>query len=273
MRMCGKWPVGLTSWSYSLNLRELAHVMSALEVDLLQLQLLPALRGDGDWLAFAKDAPWKVFSTMHNFEWESENAGTQDDYRRLSGIGNDAHWSDLQRDFVRGCAMTADLGARYTLMHIGHVDFSDPSRGKALVGRAQVLAGIAADHGVEILLETGMEPAADLRRLVEEADRPALKVNFDPANLLSFHSDLPLPALELLRPWVRSVHVKDTIPNPVRGISGAEQVWGDGDVNANRFLRELERGGYEGPVFIERERGDDPIRDAALALRRLESYK
>ena len=273
MRKCGKWPVGLTSWSYRFGLRELKSVMSALETDILQLQLLPALRGDADWLAAAKDAPWQVFSTMHNFEWESENAGTQDDYRRLCGIGNDAHWEELRRDFARGCAMTSELGAKYTLMHIGHVDFSDAARAKTLVGRTQALADIAADAGVSILLETGMEPAADLRKLIEEAARPSLAVNFDPANLMSFHSDLPLPALETLRPWVKSVHVKDTIPNPVRGISGAEQVWGDGDVNAGRFLRELERGGYDGPLFIERERGEDPVRDAALALRRLEAYK
>lgn len=273
MRKCGKWPVGLTSWSYNVGIVELKHLMSALEVDTLQLQILPALRGNHEWLGVAKDAPWQVFSTMHNFEWEAENGGTQDDYRRLCGIGNDAHWEELRRDFARGCALTAELGAAYTLMHIGHIDFSDAARGKTLVERARVMGDIAADAGVSILLETGMEPAADLRRLIEEADRPSLQVNFDPANLLSFHSDEPLPALALLRPWVKSVHVKDTIPNPVRGISGDEQVWGDGDVNANRFLRELERGGFDGPVFIEREKGEDPIRDAALALRRLESYK
>lgn len=269
MKRHGQWELGVTSWSFRCGIDDFAAIVRKLGVSTVQLQLLPALRGDGHWLDAARRMDAKVFSTMLNFEWESEKGGTQMDYRRNCGIGNDAHWDDMQRDFERGIAFTRELGADYVLLHVGHVDYADPERAEVLEGRVRRLADLAAAGNVKILLETGMESGADLRRLIDTCAHPALRVNFDPANLMSFHSDLPLPALEKLLPFVDSVHLKDTVPNPVLGIRGEEKRWGEGEVGADAVFAALEAGGFTGPMFIEREKGTDPVGDAAIVLDRL----
>ena len=45
--------------------------------------------------------------------------------------------------------------------------------------------------------------------------------------------------------------------------------WGDGEVDAPRFLAELKAAGYKGNFAIEREGGNDRTGDIALAAKRL----
>lgn len=270
MRKCGKWPVGLTSWSYGKPIREFVSICSALEVDRAQIQLAPALKGDRDWLQVVKDSGLVVTSTMLNYDWDDYTS--HETIRRSCGITPDEHWEEARDIFERAVAMTVELKSPRILLHLGYVDHTNERTYPMFLERTRVIADLAKAGGVEILLETGMESGAELRRFIEEMNHPALKVNFDPANLMSYQKDTPLNALPILAPYVREVHAKDTIPSPEPGHWASEQVWGDGVVNGYYFLHELERLGFEGSLMIEREKGKDPVRDAALALRRLEAY-
>jgi sugar phosphate isomerase/epimerase len=89
---------------------------------------------------------------------------------------------------------------------------------------------------------------------------PNLKVNFDPANMLLYNKDDPIKAVELLAPDIRTVHVKDANRPTVPGQWGEEVPLGEGQTDTRKFLLTLKKVGYTGPLFIEREVGDQQQR-------------
>jgi sugar phosphate isomerase/epimerase len=102
-------------------------------------------------------------------------------------------------------------------------------------------------------LETGQEPAEELLAFFEDAARPNLRINFDPANMILYGSGEPIEAFRLLRKHVISVHGKDgDWPDPAHpGSLGTERPLGSGSVNIRRFMATLKETGYTGPVYVE----------------------
>ena len=125
----------------------------------------------------------------------------------------------------------------------------------------------AAGHGQSFALETGQEPAEVLLRFIRDVDRPNLRINFDPANLILYGSGEPIAALETLAPLVISVHCKDgDWPAPgVEGALGKERPLGKGSVGIARFVETLRKVGFGGPLNVEREAENqqERIRDLA----------
>ena len=111
--------------------------------------------------------------------------------------------------------------------------------------------------------------------LLSDADKPNLKVNFDPANMGMYGSGDPIEALVLLRPWVRSVHCKDGVGPLTAGTLGREVRLGDGDVDFPAFLHQLKTMNYTGTLTIEREEPDSTQRDADIrkAVERIQQWK
>lgn len=274
MLCAGKWPVGVcgTSWGRT-PLNVVVEMLGALDVDGVQLPLGPALDDTPaarEYLEFAKAAPWKVFSTVIGFWWEDYSSRKA--LATTAGLLPDEHWEEALSNFRRYAKMTAELKSPYVLFHAGFLDRSVPGRPEKMEYRLRTFADIAGENGIGILLETGQESAEDLRSYIERIDHPALFVNLDPANLLSYHKDEPLHAIEVLSPWIRSIHVKDTLPAADAALGGREQLWGNGVVNSFRFLKALDDAGFAGTMSIEREAGKTPFRDIARTLRRLAAY-
>jgi sugar phosphate isomerase/epimerase len=126
-------------------------------------------------------------------------------------------------------------------------------------------------------LETGQERADTLLQFLRDVDRDNLFVNFDPANMILYGAGEPIAALELVGKYVRSVHCKDGTWSDRPGETfGKEVALGEGDVNFERFLRTLDKIGYTGPLTIEREIPQEPVRQKAeigRALGLLEDLK
>jgi sugar phosphate isomerase/epimerase len=124
---------------------------------------------------------------------------------------------------------------------------------------------------VTVAFETGQESADLLHRTLDDLKSPALKVNFDPANMLLYDKDDPTRAIELLAPYVRSVHLKDANRPPTPGVWGEEVPLGRGQTNTKLFVKTLKRIGYRGPLYIEREVGTqaDRFRDIEHGVRYL----
>lgn len=131
------------------------------------------------------------------------------------------------------------------------------------------------ERGQEFVLETGQESAPTLVGFLSDADRPNLKVNFDPANMVLYGSGDPIEAFMLLRPWVRSVHFKDgTLPLHA-GLLGREVRLGDGAVDFPALLYQLRATDYTGPLTIEREEPDETVKaeDVRVAIERIAEWK
>jgi sugar phosphate isomerase/epimerase len=159
------------------------------------------------------------------------------------------------------------LGVDTVALHIGFVpeDTSSASYQGLLEVTRDVLDHVAA-NGQQLNLETGQETADHLLAFIADVDRDNLFINFDPANMILYGTGDPIEALNKVGHLVRSVHCKDgTWANDgKRGNEwGTEVPLGEGDVGMETYLRTLKDLGYEGPLTIERELAEDPVRQKA----------
>jgi len=171
------------------------------------------------------------------------------------------------------------LGLESVACHIGFVP-EDPM--DALYAEIRDVARDLCDHcginGQSFTLETGQEPARVLLRFIEDVDRPNLRINFDPANMILYGTGDPIEALDVLAKRVLSVHCKDGNwpPRDQPLALGKEQPLGDGSVDFAKFLAKLKEIGYRGVLTIEREGVDEErqaadIRKAIALLKRLKN--
>jgi L-ribulose-5-phosphate 3-epimerase len=155
----------------------------------------------------------------------------------------------------------AALGVPSIACHVGFVpeDKTNPDY-IAVLDMVRRVCDYAASHGQTFALETGQEPAHVLLEFFKDVDRPNLKINFDPANLILYGSGDPHEAIRLLAPYVVSVHAKDGDwpPKDNKNALGTERKLGEGSVNIPQFIKTLREVGYTGQLFIERE-ALDPV--------------
>jgi sugar phosphate isomerase/epimerase len=169
------------------------------------------------------------------------------------------------------------LGVPSIACHIGFVPH-DQNHPDYVAVRAMVrrVCDRCAANGQTFALETGQEPAATLKQFLADADRPNLKINFDPANMILYGTGDPIEALEVVKEHVVSVHCKDGDwpPKGVAGALGTEQPLGKGAVGMPRFVAKLKAIGYQGPLVIEREvHGDQQRLDILAAVELLRSLR
>ena len=270
--------VGVCSWSWRKNLRDVAAEMDAAGVKGIHLALGPFIHADGrhgdaegaeSW-AFVKEqvrsGKWKLMSTMVGTV--GEDYSTLETIKKTGGIVPDAHWAENQAIVTKGAQLTKELGCRYMSLHAGFLDESDPAAFKTYVERVSWMRDEAAKYGVTIILESGQETAEDLAKFMNAV--PGIGINFDPANMILYAKGQPMEAVKTLLPWIRQVHVKDALYTEKPGTWGSEVAWGDGAVGGRAFIAALEALGYTGNYVIEREGGDARVKEINLAKDRLE---
>jgi len=110
-----------------------------------------------------------------------------------------------------------------------------------------------AGNGQEFLMETGQETPTTMLRALKDVDQPNLGVGLDTANLILYGKANPSDALDIVGPYVKSIHAKDgkwpTDPKQL----GEEVLIGKGIVNFTDVLTKLHKLGYTGAITIERE--------------------
>jgi|SRR5579875_921416 len=161
-----------------------------------------------------------------------------------------------------------------------HIGFVPHEPGDAVYEQIRDVARELCDYcganGQSFTLETGQEPAKVLLRFLADVDRPNLKINFDPANMILYGTGDPIEALDVLAKHVVSVHCKDGDWPPMdqpRAL-GEERPLGEGSVDVPAFISKLKDIGYRGVLNIERENVEETrraadIRKAIRLLRRL----
>lgn len=154
------------------------------------------------------------------------------------------------------------IGVARVAAHIGFVpeDHADP-RYPQLVEVTRHICNELKARGQVFALETGQETAQGLKHFIEDVKVDNLRVNFDPANMILYGNDQPIPALDVLMPWIDGVHAKDgkwpTEEGQKTGQLGEETPLGEGDVNMAAWIKKLLELGYRGPITIEREISGD----------------
>lgn len=185
--------------------------------------------------------------------------------------------------------LAADLGAPAVTTHAGVIpaDESAPAW-RAIRAALAELGDYAARRRVSFAVETGPEPAAVLRRLLEAAGSSGLGANLDPANLAMVLGEDAVAAVRALAGLIVHTHAKDgrqlrkCDPAEVYGAFAeggfgalearmgrlfAELPLGQGAVDWDAYLDALAAAGYRGFLTIEREVGENPAADIGAAVR------
>lgn len=186
--------------------------------------------------------------------------------------------------------LALDLGCRIVTTHVGVVPHDPQHPRFAVIAKAmKELGDYAESKGAVFAIETGPEPSADLKRLIEITGSHGIGVNMDPANLIMCHNEPATQAVETLKKYIVHTHAKDgrllkhgsmdemygMVPVPPDYDDSeycVELPLGEGDVNFDTYIPALKAAGYDGYLTIERECGADPVHDIGLAIDFLKKY-
>lgn len=151
-----------------------------------------------------------------------------------------------------------------------------------------------AEHGEKVgaclAIETGPEPPYVLKRLIETVGSDAIRLNWDPANLILWPARYaqeageeydkekwmelyqPVEGLKMVGEYVVHVHAKDAL---VHEDGRAQEVaFGEGWVDWERFIGILRDDyDYDGYFAIEREVGENPVDDIQKAVDFLKNFE
>jgi L-ribulose-5-phosphate 3-epimerase len=146
------------------------------------------------------------------------------------------------------------IDIRHVQTHCGFIpeDPKDPLYEETVLAIRE-MAQHCAGNGQEFLMETGQETPTTMFRAIKDVNQPNLGVGLDTANLILYGKANPSDALEIIGPYVRSIHAKDGKwpTDPMR--LGEEVLIGSGAVDFVQVFTKLHKLGYTGAVTIERE--------------------
>ena len=164
-----------------------------------------------------------------------------------------------------------DLGSRRVVVPCPKVP-DDPAAPRAQTLRESLAAlGAHGDRvGTVLALEIGFDAAEKVKQYLAGFDTGSLKVTYDPANLL-VHGHDPLANLAPLQGWVAHVHARDARSAGLgRGMQ--EVPLGAGDVDWMAFTATLQVIEYDGFLTVEREQGENRLKDVADGVRFLRRF-
>lgn len=266
--------IGVCSWSLQVkNIPELEGFCKELGIDVVQIACgdphHAAWDENDDMPKAARNASFRMTGAMIGFP--GEDYTTPATIQKTGGFGDPATRPQNIETFRWGVQRTVDLGLRDIMCHAGFIPLPGSPERKSFLDTIAQVAGIAAEKGVTLALETGQETADLLRLTLEELKLDNLKVNFDPANMLLYDMGDPIRAVEILAPHIRSVHLKDAKRPLQKGVWGEEVPLGQGQANIPLFVKRLKEIGFTGALVIEREVGNqqERLRDVAHGIRYL----
>jgi len=176
-----------------------------------------------------------------------------------------------------------DIANGLWMAHVGIMpeDESHPKWSR-FVASLKELAQHGEEVGATLALETGPEPPVILRKMVETINSPAIRVNFDPANLLLWPPTVykrkgipfnyeeamenfdPVKGLKVLIPYVVHAHAKDSTLSPDG--KALEVPLGTGMTNWQALHQIFKENNYQGYYAIEREVGENAMEDVKKAV-------
>ena len=178
--------------------------------------------------------------------------------------------------------LAKELGTDIVTTHIGVIpEDSSLPKYKIMQEACGELALYAESIGAKLAIETGAERAVILKRFLDGIASKGVAVNYDPATLVMITGDDPVEAIYTLRDYIVHTHARDGIklkesdPEIIYGIEESEMMKGKyfvevplgmGKVPFDNYLMALNEIGYDGFLTIEREVGQNPAADIALAV-------
>jgi len=254
--------------------RDLVAKLKTVGLEHVQLAVAPLLGMEqpkrDEELAALRDTGLKITAGMIGFP--GEDYSTIAMIRKTGGYLPDAEWPARRDLTLRAAELMRDLGVSLLSTHVGFIPPSSAPEYAKITERLRDLSDQLAAMNVTLLMETGQETASELLQFLNDLARRNVQVNFDPANMILYGAGDPIDAVRVLGRHIRHVHIKDAIlSDQPRMKWGTEVPFGTGQVRPRRFLDAIQAVGYTGPLIVEREAGDDRLRDIRIAIEALSS--
>lgn len=169
-----------------------------------------------------------------------------------------------------GADFAVKIGVKDIITHVGFIpEVAYSTEYRELVAILRDLVSYCKERDLYFNFETGQETPTTLVRTIKDIGMDNIGVNFDPANLISYGKANAVDALDLLGPYVRGVHGKDSeYPTPEDPYElGEETPLCQGKVDYPAFIAKLLTYGYDRSITIEREieEGDEQTADIIMA--------
>jgi L-ribulose-5-phosphate 3-epimerase len=164
-----------------------------------------------------------------------------------------------------------DLGARRVVAPCPKIpdDFATP-RAQTMREALSVLGAHGDRIGTALALEIGFDPAEKVSDYLAGFNTGSLKVTYDPANML-MHGHDPVANLVPLKGRLGHVHARDAGSASLS--KGSQEVpLGAGDVDWMAFTATLQVLDFDGFLTVERDQGDDKLRDVANGVKFLRRF-
>lgn len=263
--------IGVCSWALNVkSVKELRQLCDQLKVNVIQIACgdpFHASWDEGNQMPEAAlAAGFQMSCTMLGFP--GEDYTTPQTIHASGGFGPKHLRQERLDRFAWALDRTKKLGLADIMFHAGFVPEKQDVDYQPFLDTLRKAADLAKERGITCALETGQESSDQLLAFAADLQRPNVRINFDPANLLLYDRDDPLPALKKVGHLVQSVHVKDAIRPTKKGDWGTEVPLGQGSVNMVAFVKTLKEVGYLGSLCIERCVSDQAvaIRDVAAGI-------
>jgi len=265
--------IGVCSWSiHSGDVATLIDLLNHLGLRHAHLALGPLLTMNEalrDRLS-SQLAAADVVITAGMIGFAGEDYSTLPRIRQTGGFVPDELWIARRESTLQAGKLARGLGIGLLTSHIGTIPPSNHENYPKLLSRVGEVAAALAAEDIQFAAETGPETAAELLQFINDLPRPAVGVNFDPANFILYGKGDPIAAAKLLGRHIQHVHIKDAVASTAPGEQwGKEVPPGQGEVQWPEFLLALKEGGYAGPLVFERETGNQPEKDIESALETL----
>ena len=186
--------------------------------------------------------------------------------------------------------LAKEFGTDVVTTHIGVVSDDETCRQyESMLEVCRELAEFADSLQGHFAVETGPEKAVLLKGFLDKLNSRGVAAILDAAHLVMCAGDGPVQAVYTLKDYIVHTHAKDGIqlkPFDTRRMYcpqhyGLEAIgWdniketplGEGNVPWEKYLAALKEIGYDGYLTIERECGETPENDIALAVNFLKKF-
>lgn len=248
--------IGVTSTSFHMPFDKTLPLAKEMGITGVQLW---GVGGEHDAMALSKDDRKRLLEHIRSQGMEITALCAE--------VGGFAHPETVEDSLEEARAvvdMAVDMGVRVVSGHIGVIveDPNDP--GRLCMAKAMIEFGkYCEDRGKVYASETGPESIELMREFIDALPNKAIKLNYDPANLVMTGID-PVKGVFVARELIVHTHVKDGIRNPDG--SCEEVAVGKGQVSFREYFAALDAVGYDGYLTIEREVGDNRVADIRGAL-------
>lgn len=165
------------------------------------------------------------------------------------------------RDELEACEI---LGIPRITSHVGVMPESmDEENAVGMRDALHQIGEEAAEKGLVVSCETGPESAQVMADFIAECDTDGLAINYDPANFHLRGYDW-LEGVEIFGDMIDHTHAKDAAKQPDGEV--IQTPLGEGDIDFEAWIGALEDVGFDGWLCIERETGEDRLREIEEGL-------